>query len=82
MFLRALLASKDMNGKQYSAAGVLPNPFHTQMSLCQLLVANCSLASTSDTRFATVAAWHRSGLSLSQNVDPFPCAPGQKIQEG
>jgi len=40
-----------------------------------LRVANHSLASTSATRFATVAAGVRSGLS--HNVDPLQFAHGQ-----
>ena len=65
---KALLASKDMGGRQHSATGVLPHSFHTQMKLNKLWVANRSLASTSATHFATVAAGLRSGLN--QNVDP------------
>ena len=76
---KALLASKDMDGRQQSATRVLPHPFHIQMSLCKLWVANRSLASTPATRFATVAAGLRS--VLSRNVDPFKGAPGQSGHE-
>ena len=40
---KALLASKDMDGSQHSATGVLPHYFHTQMKLRKLWVANSSL---------------------------------------
>ena len=49
---KVLLASKDMDGRQHSATGVLAHPFHTQMGLHKLWVANGSLASTLATRFA------------------------------
>ena len=72
---KVLLTSKDMDGRQHSAMGVLPHLLHVQMSLCKLWVPNRSLAFTSATRFATVAAGLRYGLN--QNVDPFQGAPGQ-----
>ena len=72
---QVLLANTDMGGRQHSATGVLPHPFHTPMSVHKLWVANCSLASTLATRFATVAAGLRSGPS--QNVDPFQGPSGQ-----
>jgi len=74
---KAHLASRDMmDGRQHSASGVLVYPFHSQMGLHKLWVANGSPASTLATRFTTVAASRlRSGLS--QNVDPFQDAPGQ-----
>ena len=72
---KAHLDSKDMDGRQHSATGVLPQPLHTQMSLSKLWVVSRSLAFTSANRIDTVAAGLRSGLS--ENVDPFQGASGQ-----
>ena len=49
---QVLLANTDMVGRQHSSAtGVLPNLFHTPMSLQQLRVVVSSLASTSTNHF-------------------------------
>ena len=52
-----------MDGKLHSAMGVLPQPFHTQIRLGKLWVANTSLAFTSAAHFAPVAQYFRYGLS-------------------
>ena len=57
------VASKDIDGRQHSGTGVSPHAFHTLMCLHKFWVANCGLASTSTTRFATVTAGLRSGLN-------------------
>jgi len=41
--LKAFLTSKDMDGRQHSATGVLRDPYHTQMSLHKLWVDYRSL---------------------------------------
>ena len=63
---KAILASMDIDGRQHSATGALSHPFHTQMSLHKVWVAMDSLASTSATHFATVAA----GLRSDRDIGP------------
>jgi len=72
MHFKALLSSKDMNGRQHSATGVLPHHFHTQMSLHKLWVANCSLASTSAISYLLCNCnWPE----LRKNIDSFQGTP-------
>ena len=74
---KALLASKDMDGRQHSATGVLLHSLTPiEVSTSYAWVAIHRLVFTLAARFATVAAGlSRSGMS--QNMDPFQGAPGQ-----
>ena len=76
---KMLLVSEDMNGRQHSATGVLPHPFHIQMRFHKLWVANCSLGSTSSSCCAATAVglyffgakmWiHSKALLASKDMD-------------
>ena len=79
---KALLASKDVVGRQHSATVVLPHPFHTQMRLLNLWVANRSLSSTLATRFAALPAGLRSGTSQNVRYIPSHSWPVRTLMAG
>jgi len=66
---RDTLGQSEHGWQVVQCAGVVPRPFHTQMSLHKLWVANCSLASTSAICFGIKASGLR--FDVGYNVDLF-----------